>query len=46
MGDDGAPKAGQIAPTFSLKAFDGQDEVALAGFRGKQPVVLFFGSYT
>ncbi len=45
-GDDGAPKAGQVAPTFSLKSRDGKDDFDLASFNGKRPVVLFFGSYT
>lgn len=44
--DDGAPKVGEIAPLFTLKSLDGEREVELAGFQGKRPVVLFFGSYT
>lgn len=43
---DSAPKVGDEAPTFKLKSLDGKDEFDLAGFRGKKPVVLFFGSYT
>ncbi len=46
MRDDGAPKAGDIAPTFKLKMLEDKKEVDLAGFQGKRPVVLFFGSYT
>jgi hypothetical protein len=46
MRDDSAPKAGDIAPPFKLKSFDGKEEVELRGLRGKRPVVLFFGSYT
>ena len=44
--DDGAPKVGQAAPAFKLKSLDGKTETDLATFRGKRPVVLFFGSYT
>lgn len=40
------PKAGQEAPPFTLKSVDGKQETNLANFRGKRPVVLFFGSYT
>lgn len=43
---DNAPKVGAVAPTFELKTLNAEETVALAGFRGKQPVVLFFGSYT
>jgi len=46
MRDDGAPKVGEKAPTFKLKSLDGKKETNLAGFLGKKPVVLFFGSYT
>ncbi len=38
--EQGVP-VGTIAPTFSLPAIDGST-VALAQFRGKQPVVLVF----
>lgn len=41
-----SPKAGQEAPPFTLKSVDGKHETNLASFRGKRPVVLFFGSYT
>ena len=37
---------GDMAPDFHLKTLDHSREVNLAGFRGKQPVVLIFGSYT
>ncbi len=43
---DKAPKAGDVAPTFTLASFDGNREVSLGSSRGKRPVVLFFGSYT
>lgn len=44
--DDNAPKVGDVAPTFKLKSLDGKSETDLASFKGKKPVVLFFGSYT
>ncbi len=44
--DDGAPKAGDQAPTFKLRSLDGKHEFDLASFKGKKPVVLLFGSYT
>ncbi len=45
--DDSAQlKVGQVAPTFKLKSIDGKEETDLAAFKGKKPVVLFFGSYT
>ena len=37
---------GDIAPDFALKTVDGSSTVKLSSFRGKQPVVLVFGSYT
>ena len=43
---DNAPKVGDTAPTFTLKAHDGKSETSLASFKGEKPVVLFFGSYT
>ncbi len=43
---DAAPKVGDLAPTFTLKSSDGKRETSLASFRGKRPVILFFGSYT
>jgi cytochrome oxidase Cu insertion factor (SCO1/SenC/PrrC family) len=39
------PKAGDIAPDFTLKTRDG-DEFNLAEAVAKQPVVIEFGSYT
>ncbi len=44
--DDGAPKVGDLAPVFKLKSLDGKRETDLAGFKGRRPVMLFFGSYT
>ena len=43
---DKAPKVGQKAPDFTLKSLDGKSKTKLSNFRGKKPVVLFFGSYT
>ncbi len=43
---DKAPKEGEAAPPFTLKRLDGESEVSLEEFNGKQPVVLIFGSYT
>ena len=37
---------GEVAPDFALKSLDGKSETKLSDFRGKKPVVLFFGSYT
>jgi hypothetical protein len=37
---------GSEAPDFNLEAYDKSGNVQLASFRGKQPVVLVFGSYT
>ena len=53
-GGDGQPRAdqgkqleiGEMAPTFKLKSLDGKEETDLEKFRGKKPVVPFFGSYT
>jgi hypothetical protein len=42
----GALQHGDPAPDFRLKTVDGKHEVRLAQFRGRQPVVLIFGSYT
>lgn len=43
---DKAPKVGDAAPDFKLKSLDGKSETQLSSFKGKKPVVLFFGSYT
>ena len=46
-GDNGtALVKGEVAPDFVLKSLDGESETKLSDFRGKKPVVLFFGSYT
>lgn len=39
-------RPGAPAPDFSLTSPDGTRQVRLSDFRGKQPVVLIFGSYT
>ncbi len=44
--EQSAPKAGGQAPLFRLNELGGKDQVDLASFGGKQPVLLFFGSYT
>jgi hypothetical protein len=45
--DDGTSLIkGEFAPDFTLKSLDGKSVTKLAEFRGKKPVVLFFGSYT
>jgi hypothetical protein len=37
---------GDAAPDFSLRTADRKGRVQLSSFRGRQPVVLVFGSYT
>ena len=37
---------GDLAPDFKLKTLDGKRTMRLRVHRGKQPVVLIFGSYT
>lgn len=44
--DRKAPKAGDVAPDFTLSDVTGAESVTLSEFRGVKPVVLFFGSYT
>jgi peroxiredoxin len=44
--DRQAPKAGDLAPDFSLSDVTGKMNVRLSDFRGKKPVALVFGSYT
>lgn len=41
-----APQLADIAPSFKLKSIDGKDETDTASYRGKKPILLFFGSYT
>ena len=37
---------GDAAPDFDLQGVDGGGSVRLSSYRGSQPVVLVFGSYT
>ncbi len=41
-----APKAGDLAPDFTLYDISGTASVTLSEFRGKKPVALVFGSFT
>jgi hypothetical protein len=43
---DGALDIGAVSPDFELPTLDKKASVRLSAFRGKQPVVLIFGSYT
>ena len=45
-GDAGAPKKGDVAPTFTLNTLDGKKEVDIAKLIGRKPIILIFGSYT
>ena len=42
----GTLSVGSEAPDFTLETYDKSGTVQLSTFRGKQPVVLVFGSYT
>jgi hypothetical protein len=42
----GSVRVGDLAPEFTLATVDRKSQVQLSAFRGKQPVVLVFGSYT
>ena len=44
--DAKAPRAGDLAPDFTLYDVAGTDSVTLSEFRGKKPVALVFGSFT
>jgi peroxiredoxin len=44
--DAKAPRAGDMAPDFTLYDIEGKNSVTLSDFRGKKPVALVFGSYT
>ena len=41
-----APRAGDLAPDFTLSDISGKESVTLSDFRGKKPVALVFGSFT
>ena len=43
---DNGPPSGSAAPALKLSSLDGKEAFDLASFKGKKPVVLFFGSYT
>lgn len=42
----GTLKVGDQAPDFTLPTYNHTGQVTLSSFRGRQPVVLVFGSYT
>lgn len=42
----GSVRGGDMAPDFDLSTVDRKSRVRLSSFRGRQPVVLVFGSYT
>ena len=42
----GSLAVGDPAPDFTLPLYDRSGSVTLSSFRGRQPVVLVFGSYT
>jgi hypothetical protein len=42
----GTLKPGDPAPDFNLNVMHSNQTVRLAGFKGKRPVALIFGSYT
>ena len=46
MARAGRLRQGDAAPDFDLPAQDQKSRVRLASFRGREPVVLVFGSYT
>jgi peroxiredoxin len=41
-----APRAGDMAPDFTLSDSSGKETVTLSDFQGKKPVALVFGSFT
>jgi peroxiredoxin len=41
-----APRAGDLAPDFTLTDSRATESVTLSDLRGKKPVALVFGSYT
>jgi hypothetical protein len=42
----GTLQASSTAPDFDLETYDKSGRMQLSSFRGKEPVVLVFGSYT
>lgn len=41
-----SPKAGDLAPDFTLSDISGTKSISLSNYRGKKPVALIFGSFT
>jgi peroxiredoxin len=41
-----APRAGDLAPDFTLHDIEGKESITLSDFRGVKPVALIFGSFT
>jgi hypothetical protein len=44
--DANAPRAGDVAPDFTLHDIEGKNSITLSSLRGKKPVALVFGSFT
>jgi hypothetical protein len=44
--DAKAPRAGDIAPDFTIYDIEGKESITLSEFHGKKPVALVFGSFT
>ena len=44
--DRHAPRAGDLAPDFTLTDSSGTGRITLSDFRDKKPVALIFGSFT
>ena len=44
--DAQAPKAGDLAPDFTMSDISRPESITLSDFRGQKPVALVFGSYT
>jgi hypothetical protein len=44
--DKQAPRAGDLAPDFTLHDIEGKESMTLSDFRGVKPVALIFGSFT
>lgn len=42
----GRTRVGELAPDFTLPTLNRTGQVTLSSFRGRQPVVLVFGSYS
>lgn len=44
--DKQAPRAGDVAPDFTLHDIEGKESITLSDFRGVKPAALMFGSFT